>query len=92
MRFQICTKLALKVPLKLTPFLDRISEIYLNVLKPYASKNDGDRAADMVRTGLISCLTLKTIAEDESNAKYIQFWDLVMKTEKYRNIINTLTN
>ncbi|KAL4466961.1 hypothetical protein ABPG74_010558 [Tetrahymena malaccensis] len=92
LRFQICTKFAHKVPLKVTPFLDQISEVFLNVLKPYASKADGDRAADMVRTGLICCLTLKTIAEDESNTKYLNFWELVMKTEKYRNIINSMTN
>ena len=64
----------------------------MNVLKPYASKNDGDRAADMVRIGLLSCLALKSVAEDEQNVKYLNFWDLVMKTEKFRNIIATLTN
>lgn len=80
------------MPLKVTPFLEIVSEVFLNVLKPYASKSDGDRAADMVRTGLICCMTLKTIAEDEANVKYMGFWDLVMKTEKYRNIILSINN
>ncbi|EGR34114.1 hypothetical protein IMG5_023380 [Ichthyophthirius multifiliis] len=92
LRFQIIKKLALKVPLKVTPFLDNISEVFLNVLKPYASKSDGDRAADMIRIGLKTVVTLKNIAEDENNQKYIQFWELVMKTEKFKNIINQMFN
>lgn len=90
-RFQICTKFAHKIPLKVSAFLDVMSEVFLNVLKPYASKSDGDRAADMVRAGLIASQTIKDIAEDESNQKYLAFWELVMKTEKYKNIIISFT-
>jgi hypothetical protein len=67
LRFLIIKKLAIKAPLKINNFLDNISEVFLNVLKHYAGKNDGDRAADMIRIGLKTVVTLKSIAEDENN-------------------------
>lgn len=63
-------KLAHKLPHKITPKLNDISEKLEKVLLPYEKKQEGDRAKDTIRAALQCFVTITPIADEDNHGLF----------------------
>lgn len=75
----------------MVPYLETIAEKFEKILKPYVSKQEGERAQDTLKTCLRCIYGIYQIADQENNTKFIQFFNLVKQTKNFEPIIESFS-